>query len=108
MVIRVDNIWLRALSRIILIPVIAGISYEFLRLAGRSDSCVVNALSRPGMWMQGLTTKEPDDSMIQVAIAAVEEVFDWKEYLRENFPETDLTGQDLETAAAAETAEAGA
>ena len=46
--------------------------------------------------------------MIQVAIAAVEEVFDWKEYLRENFPETDLTGQDLETAAAAETAEAGA
>ena len=108
MVIRVDNIWLRALSRIILIPVIAGISYDFLRLAGRSDSCVVNALSRPGMWMQGLTTKEPDDSMIQVAIAAVEEVFDWKEYLRENFPETDLTGQDQETAAAAETAEAGA
>lgn len=108
MVIRVDNIWLRALSRIILIPVIAGISYEFLRLAGRSDSCVVNALSRPGMWMQGLTTKEPDDSMIQVAIAAVEEVFDWKKYLRENFPETDLTGLDLETAAAAETAEAGA
>lgn len=108
MVIRVDNVWLRALSRIILIPVIAGVSYEFLRLAGRSDSCVVNALSRPGMWMQGLTTKEPDDSMIQVAIAAVEQVFDWREYLKENFPETDLTGINLETAAAAETAEAGA
>ena len=69
-------------------PVIAGISYEFLRLAGRSDSPVVNLLSKPGLWMQGLTTKEPDDSMIQVAIAAVEAVFDWKAYLRENFPET--------------------
>lgn len=89
MVIRVDGIWLRALSRIILIPVIAGVSYEFLRMAGRSDSCVVNALSRPGMWMQGLTTTEPDDSMIEVAIAAVEEVFDWREYLKENFPETE-------------------
>ena len=88
MVIRVENVWLRAASRIILIPVIAGVSYEFLRLAGRSNSCVVNALSRPGMWMQALTTTEPDDSMIEVAIAAVEEVFDWKAYLRENFPET--------------------
>ena len=102
MVIRVDNVWLRALTRIVLIPVIAGVSYEFLRLAGRSDSCVVNALSRPGMWMQGLTTKEPDDSMIQVAIAAVEKVFDWKEYLQENFPETDLSGLGLETAEAPE------
>ena len=88
MVIRVENVWLRAASRIILIPVIAGVSYEFLRLAGRSNSCVVNALSRPGMWMQALTTTEPDDSMIEVAIAAVEEVFDWKAYLKENFPET--------------------
>ena len=89
MVIRVENVWLRAASRIILIPVIAGVSYEFLRLAGRSDSCVINALSRPGMWMQALTTTEPDDSMIEVAIAAVEEVFDWKAYLRENFPEAE-------------------
>ena len=88
MVIRVENVWLRAASRIILIPVIAGVSYEFLRLAGRSNSCVVNALSRPGRWMQALTTTEPDDSMIEVAIAAVEEVFDWKAYLKENFPET--------------------
>ena len=88
MVIRVENVWLRAASRIILIPVIAGVSYEFLRLAGRSNSCVVNALSRPGMWMQALTTTEPDDSMIEVAIAAVEAVFDWKAYLKENFPET--------------------
>ena len=92
MVIRVENVWLRAASRIILIPVIAGVSYEFLRLAGRSNSCVINALSRPGMWMQALTTTEPDDSMIEVAIAAVEEVFDWKAYLRENFPESEDRG----------------
>ncbi len=90
MVIRVDTVWLRILSRILLIPVIAGVSYEFLRLAGRSDSAVVNLLSKPGIWMQNLTTAEPDDSMIEVAIAAVNAVFDWKAYLRENFPETDL------------------
>lgn len=87
MVIRVDGILLKAASRIILIPVIAGVSYEFLRLAGRSDNAVVNLLSRPGMWMQNMTTKEPDDSMIEVAIAAVEAVFDWRSYLEENFPE---------------------
>ena len=88
MVIRVDNVWLRMASRIVLIPVIAGVAYEFLRLAGRSDSPIVNLLSKPGMWMQNLTTKEPDDSMIEVAIAAVNSVFDWKAYLRENFPGT--------------------
>lgn len=86
MVIRTDTIWLRFLSRIVLIPVIAGVSYEFLRFAGRHDSKLINLLSRPGMWMQGMTTTEPDDSMIEVAIAAVEEVFDWKAYLDENFP----------------------
>jgi uncharacterized protein YqhQ len=87
MVIRVETVWLRILSRIILIPVIAGVSYEVLRLAGRSNSRFMDLVSRPGMWMQGLTTKEPDDSMIEVAIAAVEAVFDWKGYLEENFPE---------------------
>ncbi|MDR1764759.1 MAG: DUF1385 domain-containing protein [Lachnospiraceae bacterium] len=91
MVVRTDTLWLRALSRIVLIPVIAGISYEFLRVAGRSDSKLVDILSKPGMWMQNLTTKEPDDSMIEVAIVAVEAVFDWKEYLRENFGD-DLAG----------------
>lgn len=87
MVVRVDTIWLRIISRIVLIPVIAGISYEVLQLAGRSDSKIMDIISRPGMWMQGLTTKEPDDGMIEVAIAAVEKVFDWKAYLQENFPE---------------------
>ncbi|NBH32028.1 DUF1385 domain-containing protein [Clostridiaceae bacterium] len=96
MVIRVETVWLRIVSRILLIPVIAGVSYEFLRLAGRSDSALVNFLSKPGMWMQNLTTKEPDDSMIEVAIAAVNAVFDWKAYLRENFPETKIReDQDL-------------
>lgn len=87
MVVRVDTVPLRVLSRIILIPVIAGVSYEFLRLAGRSDSKLVDLLSRPGMWMQGMTTKEPDDEMIQVGIASVEAVFDWKAFLNKNFPE---------------------
>lgn len=86
MVVRVDTIWLRAVSRIVLIPVIAGVSYEFLRLAGRSDSKLVDLFSRPGMWMQGLTTKEPDDTMIEVGIASVEAVFDWREFLEKNFP----------------------
>ena len=87
MVIRVDTVPLRILSRIVLIPAIAGVSYEFLRLAGRSDSKLVDLLSRPGMWMQGLTTKEPDDSMIEIGIASVEAVFDWKAFLKKNFPE---------------------
>lgn len=90
MVVRFDNIGFRMLSRVVLIPVIAGISYEILQLAGRRDSIIMNLISRPGMWMQGLTTKEPDDSMIEVAIAATEAVFDWKQYLKENFPESEL------------------
>ena len=90
MVIRVNTVWLRIVSRILLVPVIAGVSYEFLRLAGRCDNALVNLLSKPGMWMQNLTTTEPDDDQIEVAIAAVEAVFDWKAYLRENFPETEI------------------
>ncbi len=87
MVVRVETLPLRVLSRIILIPFIAGVSYEFLRLAGRSNSKLVDLLSRPGMWMQGLTTKEPNDEMIQVGIASVEAVFDWRAFLNKNFPE---------------------
>ena len=89
MVIRVDTIWMRMLSRIILVPVIAGISYEVLQCAGRSNSKFMDLVSRPGMWMQGLTTKEPDDSMIEVAIAAVEAVFDWKAFLEEEKTENE-------------------
>ena len=67
-------------GRLILIPLIAGLSYEFLRLAGRSDNKVINILSKPGLCLQKLTTREPDDSMIECAIASVEAVFDWKEF----------------------------
>lgn len=81
--IRVDSGWLRLLLRLLLIPVIAGVSYEFIRLAGRSDHAVVNILSKPGMWLQKLTTREPDDSMIEVGIASVEAVFDWRTYIKE-------------------------
>lgn len=83
--IRVNNGVQRVLIRILLIPVIAGISYEFIRLAGRSDNLFVKIISAPGLLLQRLTTKEPDDSMIEVAIASVEAVFDWKEYLKDNF-----------------------
>ena len=78
---------LRVVLRIALLPVIAGISYEIIKLAGCSNHPVVNLLSMPGLAMQELTTKEPTDDMIEVAIKAVEEVFDWKAYLKENFGE---------------------
>lgn len=74
----------RVLIRIALFPLIAGVSYEIIKLAGNSDNAFVNMLSKPGMWVQNLTTKEPDDSMIEVAIRAVEAVFDWKTWQKEN------------------------
>ncbi len=79
--IRIEHTVLRFVVRLLLIPVIAGVSYEFIRLAGRTDNKLVNILSRPGMWLQALTTREPDDSMIEVAIASVEAVFDWQKFL---------------------------
>ena len=81
--IRVDTIWLRVLLRLLLLPVVAGVSYEFIRLAGNSENWLVQLFSRPGLCLQKLTTKEPDESMIEVAIASVEGVFDWKKYLEE-------------------------
>ena len=83
MFIRVDSPLLRVVYRLVLIPVIAGVSYEFIRLAGRSDNVIVNLLSKPGMWLQRITTSEPDDEMIEVGIASVEAVFDWKPYVEE-------------------------
>ena len=81
--IRVDSHVLRLVLRLALVPVIAGVSYELLRVAGRSDNPVINLISKPGLWMQGLTTKEPDDEMIEVGIASVEAVFDWRAYIAE-------------------------
>ena len=83
MFIRVDSKVLRLVLRLILIPVIAGVSFEFIRIAGRYDNKLVNIISKPGMWMQNLTTKEPDDKMIEVGIASVEAVFDWKKWQKE-------------------------
>ncbi len=83
--IRVDQVALRLIVRLALIPVIAGISYEIIRLAGRSNNILVRIISAPGMFLQKLTTKEPDEEMIRVAIAAIEAVFDWKAYFKEEF-----------------------
>ena len=84
MLIQVESPLMRVIVRIALIPVIAGISYEVLKLAGRSENPIINLLSRPGLAIQKLTTKEPDDSMIEVAICAVEKVFDWREWQEKN------------------------
>lgn len=83
--IRVESPVLRIVLRIALVPVIAGISYEIIRLAGKNDNPVVNIISAPGMWLQKLTTREPEDDMIEVAIASVEAVFDWRAYFKETF-----------------------
>lgn len=83
--IRVDNVFLKVGLRILLMPVVAGISYELIRLAGRTDNVLIRMLSAPGMLIQRLTTKEPDESMAEVAIAAVEAVFDWRQYLYDTF-----------------------
>ena len=85
LLIHVDSMGMRVVVRLLLLPVIAGISYEILHLAGDSDGALINLVSKPGLAIQKLTTKEPDDSMIEVAIQAVEAVFDWRDYERKNF-----------------------
>ena len=86
MFISVEDPALRVLIRILLVPVIAGISYEIIRLAGNNgNNILVKVISAPGMWLQTLTTKEPTEDMVEVAIKSVEAVFDWKEYLKEEF-----------------------
>jgi len=94
--IRVENMALKVFLRLILVPVIAGVSYEFIRFAGKSESKIMGILSRPGMWVHGLTTREPDDDMIEVAIASVEAVFDWKEFLQKEFSDESFFEEDNE------------
>lgn len=89
-IVPIKTMWLRVLVRILLVPIIAGISYEVIRLAGNSDNSVVAFFSKPGMALQKLTTKEPTPDMAEVAIKAVEAVFDWKAYLKENFPDVKI------------------
>ena len=83
--IQVDNVAEKVILRILLMPVVAGISYEIIRLAGRTDNVFIKILSAPGMWIQRMTTREPDESMAEVAIASVEAVFDWTKYLQDTF-----------------------
>lgn len=84
MFIKTPNPVLRVVLRIVLLPVVAGVSYEVIRFAGKFDNVFVNIISAPGMLLQRLTTREPDDEMIEVAIKSVEAVFDWKQYLLDN------------------------
>lgn len=81
--IRVESPLWRVVVRILLMPVVAGVAYEFIRLAGKSDNRLVCLLSKPGMALQKMSTQEPTPDMVEVAIAAVEAVFDWKAYLEE-------------------------
>ena len=81
--IQIDNLWLQMLYRILLIPVVAGVSFELIQFVGNSDNRLVLWISKPGLWLQKLTTREPDDGMIEVAIASVEAVFDWRAYQAE-------------------------
>lgn len=83
MFIRVESWWLRLLIRLLLVPVIAGVSYEFIQWAGNTDSKAAYYLSKPGLWMQALTTREPERDMVEVAIQSVEHVFDWRKYLED-------------------------
>lgn len=94
--IRVDSPLLRVVVRILLVPIIAGVSYEFIKLAGRSENRFVSILSKPGMWLQNLTTREPDDEMIEVAIASVEAVFDWKAFQEKAFEDESESSNQVE------------
>ena len=84
MFIRVDNMALKIVLRVILVPVIAGVSYEVIQWAGRSESCLVNIVSKPGLMLQNLTTREPDLEMLEVAIASIEAIYDWRQFQAEN------------------------
>lgn len=77
--------WVRLFGRLLMVPVVAGISFEMIQWAGRTDSKLADFFSKPGLAMQKLTTQEPTPDMVEVAIKAVEAVFDWKQYLKDEF-----------------------
>ena len=102
--IRTDVLWLKIAIRIALIPVLAGISYELLQLAGKKDNFLLSLISTPGLWLQAVTTKEPDEKMVEVAIAATEAVFDWEAFQDKHFvrkivkkTQTAADGSEVET-----------
>ena len=98
LIVMIISIFFFMFIRLVLIPVIAGVSFEFIRLAGRSDNALINLLSKPGLLLQHITTKEPEDDMIEVGIASVEAVFDWKTYVeeigQEDSREHDISGSN--------------
>ena len=79
----INNMFIKVICRILLVPVIAGISYEIIQWAGRHDSGLVCLVSKPGFWMQKFTTKEPDREMLEVAIASIEAIYDWREFQKD-------------------------
>lgn len=93
MFIRVDNMALKIVLRVILVPVIAGVSFEIIQWAGRSESCFVNIVSKPGLMLQKLTTREPDLEMLEVAIASIEAIYDWRQFQAENMAAADGKSQ---------------
>ena len=93
MFIRVDNMVLKIVLRVILVPVIAGVSFEIIQWAGRSESCLVNIVSKPGLMLQKLTTREPDLEMLEVAIASIEAIYDWRQFQAENRAAADGNSQ---------------
>ncbi len=95
MFINTESVAMKLLYRILLLPVVSGISYELIRFAGKSDNPVISIISKPGLLLQRLTTKEPDDSMIEVGIASVEAIFDWRTYQKDVFG-FDFTDEDEE------------
>ncbi len=96
MFIIVGAVWLRMLLRILLIPVIAGLSYELIRFLGSHEGKVVYVISRPGMWLQRLTTAEPDDEMIECAIASINAVFDWRAFQGKPALPTEMEDEDAD------------
>lgn len=82
-IVPVSGTVLKLVIRLLLVPVVAGISYEFLQWTGRHDSGFINALSKPGLWLQKLTTREPDEEMLEVAIASIEAIYDWRAFQEE-------------------------
>lgn len=82
-IVPVQNMLLKVVCRILLVPVIAGVAYELIQWAGRSENWFTNAMSKPGMAMQKLTTREPDASMLEAAIASIEAIYDWRAFQEE-------------------------
>lgn len=82
-IVPVQNMLLKVVCRILLVPIIAGVAYEIIQWAGRSENWFTNAISKPGMAMQKLTTREPDASMLEAAIASIEAIYDWRAFQEE-------------------------